>query len=68
MSKDFLNKTDNGLANKLSQIFFILMEISSWPCALFTSSDLTIFDISSKLKSIEGSLNCVKTCWLAARH
>ena len=67
MSKDFSNKSDNDLTNELSQIFVILMEISLWPCALITSIDLIIFDISSKLKSIECSLYCVRTCWLVGR-
>ena len=48
-----LNKSYNGLTSELSQIFIILMETSSWPCALFTSGDLIIFYISSKPKSVE---------------
>ena len=67
MTKGFLNKSENGLPNELSQIFIILMEISSWPRALFTSSDLFVFDISSKLKTIEWSLDGVRTCWLVER-
>ena len=49
----------------MSQIFVILMKKSSWSCVLFTSSDLIIFDISSKLKSDGCSLDCIRTCWLA---
>ena len=33
----------------------------------FTSSDLFVFDISSKLESIEWSLDCVRTCWFVER-
>ena len=66
-SKDFLSKSDSGLTSKLSQIFIILMEISLWPCTLFTSSELVMFDISSKLQSIQCSLDCVRTCWLVRR-
>ena len=39
-SKDFLSKSYSGLTNKLSQIFIILMEISLWPCTLFTQVNL----------------------------
>ena len=42
-------------------LLVILMEVSSWSCALFTLSDLIIFNISAKLKSIECSPNCVRT-------
>ena len=42
----------------------IIQRRSIMSLALFKSSDLIIFYISSKLKSIECSLNCVRTCWI----
>ena len=56
LSKDFLSKSYNGLTNELPQIFVIFMEISSWPCAFFTSSDLIIFDILQNWSRLTGFL------------
>ena len=43
------------------------MGISSWSCALFTSSNLINFSISSRLKSRECSLDCVRERWIVER-
>ena len=67
MSKDFLNKSDTESNQWISTNLCHSMKISSRPCALFTSSDLNIFDISSNLKLIECNIDCVKTCWLVGR-
>ena len=47
-----LNKSYNGLTSELSQIFIILMETSSWPCALFTSGDLSFFIFLQNLSQL----------------
>ena len=62
---EFSNKRISSFRSDLSQIFIILMEIPSWPCALCIFSALIILRISSSLKFIEFSLDCVKNIWFA---
>ena len=67
LSKYFSNRSDTGLTNELLYILIILMEISQWQSTLFTSSDVIIFGISSRLKSSECSLHCVRKRWLVRK-
>ena len=57
----FLNKIDKGSVTTESQIFSILIEISSWPCALFTFKFL-ILRKSSLLNLIIVNLLSVIKC------
>ena len=68
MLRDLSNKSNNGLTNDLSHVFISLLYQSRYiimtSCTLFTSSGLIIFSTSSRLKSSESSLDCVrKCCW-----
>ena len=55
-STQFLNKIDKGSVTTESQIFSILIELSSWPWALFTFKFLIILRISSLVNLIAVNL------------
>ena len=50
---------DKGFLIESSQIFTILTDISSWPCALLISRDLIIFSMSLSEKLIDVNLASV---------
>ena len=58
------NKRINSLNSDFSQIFIILIEISSWPWALCMFKSLIILRISSSTKSKEHSLDSRKTWFI----
>ena len=56
---------DKGFLIESPQIFTILTDISSWPCALLRSRDLIIFSMSLSEKLIDVNLASVsKSCEL----
>ena len=50
---------DKGLLTASSQIFTILTDIASWPCALLIYRDLIIFSISLSDKLTDVNLTSV---------
>ena len=47
---------DKGFLIASSEIFIILTDVSSWPCALLISRDLIIFSMSLSKKLIDINL------------
>ena len=63
--KELRNIIDSGLNKDSSHILIILMEISSWPWALFTFKFLIILMTKSSEKGTELILEFVKYTWFS---
>ena len=61
---EYSNKRVNGFYSDYSQILIILLEILSWPRALFMFNALIILRILSLFESKEHSHDWVKKIWL----